>query len=98
MKIFNMARQHGKTTLLIILSHFTKARIITASMRSAKNVEELARRLNLSIPTPLDYATFLHGGLYGQKENNKILIDELDCVLKRIFHDSEILAATRTEE
>lgn len=93
MKIFDMARQHGKTTLLIVLSHFTNARIITATMRSARNVEELARRLNLSIPTPLDYKTFLHG-----KYRDKILIDELDCVLKQIFYNNEILAATRTED
>ncbi len=97
MKIFNMPRQHGKTTLLIVLSHFTNARIITATMQSAKNVEELAKRMNLSIPTPMDYATFLHGEGRGTKEN-KILIDELDWILKRIFYNSEILAATRTEE
>lgn len=96
MKIFNMPRQHGKTTLLIVLSHFTNARIITATIQSAKNVEELAKRMNLSIPTPLDYTTFVKYE-QGQKEN-KILIDELDWILKRIFYNSEILAATRTEE
>lgn len=94
MKIFNMPRQHGKTTLLIVLSHFTNARIITATMKSAKNVEELAKRMNLSIPTPLDYKTFLWKG----QKDNKILIDELDLILKQIFYSSEILAATRTEE
>lgn len=96
MKIFNMPRQHGKTTLLIVLSHFTNARIITATVQSARSVEELAKRMNLSIPTLLDYTTFISYG-QGRKED-KILIDELDWVLKRIFPNSEILAATRTEE
>ena len=97
MKIFSMPRQHGKTTLLIVLSHFTNARIITATMQSARNVEELAKKMNLSIPTPMSYEVFLHGEGRGTKEN-KILIDELDWILRRIFYNSEILAATRTEE
>lgn len=97
MKIFSMPRGHGKTTLLIVISHFTNARIITATMQSAKSVEELAKRMNLSIPTPMDCTTFLQGEERGYKEN-KILIDELDWVLKRIFPNNEILAVTRTEE
>ena len=97
MKIFNMPRQYGKTTSLIALSHFTNARIITATMQSARNVEELAKRMNLSIPTPMSYEVFLRGEGRGTKEN-KILIDDLDWVLRQIFYNSEILAAAITEE
>jgi len=94
MKIFSMKRGTGKTTLLIIISHFTNARIITATKTSAKYVQNLANKMNFSITKPMSWYEY-----YECKDikGEKILIDELDNILYNIF-GSLVLAATLTEE
>ena len=78
-----MARQTGKTTILIILSHFTKARIITPTICNADYVEQMADKMNLSIPKPMGCYDYISS--HQKNPNEKILIDELDFVLKQIF-------------
>jgi hypothetical protein len=87
-----MKRQTGKTTLLIIISHFTNARIITATTESARLIKSKAKQMNLSIPDPESCYTYKGCG-----KREKILIDELDVVLDNIFRNP-ILAVTITEE
>ena len=96
MKIFNMERGTGKTTLLIIMSHFTNARIITATESSAGFVENKAKEMKLSIPTPICWSYYVTS--YGRGRKEKILIDDADYVLKNIFFGHDILATTTSEE
>ena len=96
MKIFNMERQTGKTTLLIIISHFTNARIITATEQSAELIEIKAKEMKLSIPTPKCWSYYVTS--YGKGRKEKILIDDADNVLNNIFYGHDILATTISEE
>lgn len=95
MKIFNWKRGSGKTRTLITISYFTKARIITATHKSALYVQRMADVMCLKIPAPMDCITYL--SIKGRGFCSPILIDELDSVLQIIFNNSDILVATRTE-
>ena len=92
MKIFNMERGSGKTTLLIIISHFTNARIITTSNQTAKYTKVLAQKMNFSIPEPKSWLDYTHGS-FNRGRREKILIDDLDSILRMLF-GQEIMAIT----
>lgn len=81
MQIINVLRQRGKTTFLILISAFSKYRIITPNVESALIIEKQAKKLNLNIPKPLSFMTY--STAYGLNDK-KILIDEFFTVAKMI--------------
>ena len=96
MEIYSAPRGGGKTTLLIIISHYTKARIITATSKGAENVKALANKLGFSIPDPMcwsSYTDFARG-----RRDEKILLDDLEHILNNIFFNQDILTATMTDK
>lgn len=96
MKIIELFRGQGKTTSLIILSHFTNARIITTTEQAARNIIMQSKTMNLHILTPMNWNTYITTGHRGKKE--KILFDDLDGILNMMFSGQKILGATITKD
>lgn len=90
MKIYDMDRNTGKTSLLIQISATRGARIITATENQAKIIKNMADR---DIPEPMSYERYMHERRHIKEE---ILIDELDLLLQSFFPNIKIIAATRS--
>lgn len=97
MKIDRRDRAKGKTTDLIMRSANTGHTILCADNRRKTHIENVARDLNVTIPTPVtvldskrsDFHTYLHG--------NKILIDDLETVLIGLLGVPVDIATTSSE-
>jgi len=96
MKIIELFRGQGKTTSLIILSHFTNARIITTTEIAANNILKQSQKMNLSIIQPMSWSSYMSIGCKGRKE--EILFDDLDGILNMMFCGQKILGATITKK
>ena len=93
MKIYDMDRDTGKTSLLIQISATRGARIITATEAHAKYIKHMALNMNRDIPEPMSYNKYSH---LRQITDEEILIDELDFLLQSFFPHNKLIAATRS--
>ena len=94
MKIYDMNRGTGKTSLLIQISATRGARIITATENQAKVVKEMAKHMGRNIPEPMSYFSYKE---YKGLIKEEILIDELDCLIQyHLFPNTKLIAATRS--
>ena len=94
-----MKRCTGKTTELIKISHKTGYRIITSSFSRAKNIEFAAKRMKLDIPDPVSFAIYMlpnRKECIRRKEDQRVLIDDLDSVITAMFHSSGIIPVAAT--
>ena len=94
MKILKMNRGEGKTTDLIKVSSYADIPIICRSRKMAEIIEERAKIMGLAIPKPMTLDMYKERG---RKNNEKVLIDDIDLVL-RMYLNSEIVCATTSCE
>ena len=81
MNIAFKTRGKGETSLLIEQSAKTGQRIITSTVRSAKYVQNLAKKQGKEIPCPIDIKHYIENDK--NKYNDKgVLLDEGDICLK----------------
>lgn len=77
MRIINLCRGTGKTTMLIHTSYITGIRIVTETYDKALLIKEQAEQMGLDIPQPICMNEFRN------KRNNEytILFDEVESIL-----------------
>lgn len=95
MIIFANSRVSGKTTEAIKLASSTHSILIVPTEDVAKMVERMAREMNY--PVNVASARRYFKSCYGHKTfrgNDRIVIDELDWVLREIFGCEVIMATT----
>lgn len=96
MEIIQMGRGRGKTIYLIKKSAELKYPIICCSEAQRKMIKDTAKEMRLDIPDPISFSSInSKEKLRGLSNFDKLLIDDLEYVLKRLF-DKEIYAATVT--
>lgn len=93
MEILSMERGSGKTTKLIKISNKTKAPIICRTRKMAKLIKERAKEMGLEIPNPMTIDMYKNE----KYRYEKVLIDDIDLVLK-MYLNSEIVCATTSCE
>lgn len=91
MNIYVQERKTGKTTRCIKISRSTGYPILCSDNNVKKIVKETAKRLNISIPEPLDVSEILKVGM----EPEYVIVDELESVLNKCL-PFKIVAATHT--
>ena len=94
MRIINKGRGQGKTLQLLYASELTGYRIICGSFGEAKNLKKWAEELNLDIPEPMAYVSYVD--LKGIREE-KILIDNVEEILDKAlsaYFKKDICAVT----
>lgn len=96
MKIIQMNRGKGKTIYLIKKSAEFKYPIICCSETQRRMIKNIAKEMGLDIPEPISFSSInSKEKLRGLSCFDKLLIDDLEYVLKRLF-DKDIYAATIT--
>lgn len=96
MEVIQMNRGQGKTIYLIKKSAELKYPIICCSEAQRKIIKSTAKEMKLDIPDPIPINSInFKEKLRGLNYFDKLLIDDLKYVLKRIF-DKDIYAATVT--
>lgn len=96
MKIVQMNRGRGKTVYLIKKSAEFKYPIICCSETQRRIIKNTAKEMGLDIPDPIPFNSInFKEKLRGLNYFDKLLIDDLEYVLKRLF-DKDIYAATVT--
>lgn len=100
MNIIIGKRGSGKTTELIKKSAEEKIYILTATKCRAREILEVAKRLNLIIPYPITVAEYINDDTYRGPvdERGEILIDDADGVLQYIFNGVYIDGITLTDQ
>lgn len=96
MEIIQMGRGRGKTIYLIKKSAEFKYPIICCSETQRRIIKNTAKEMRLDIPDPISFSSInSKEKLRGLSNFDKLLIDDLEHVLKRIF-DKDIYVATVT--
>jgi len=91
-------RGEGKTTELIKMSHDTNTYILVANANRVREIADMAREMELSIPFPVTVDEYFSShGFQGSFIRN-ILIDDAEDVLKTVFNRLIIDAITLTTE
>lgn len=88
-------RQSGKTTLLIDRAAKSGAQIIVADSRRAFFIEMLAKQYGKEIAKPISATEFIRMK-DGKHFQGKVLIDDADAVLERLFLPAQIEAISIT--
>ena len=100
MKIINLERGKGKTTLLIKLSATHNTPIICSSHASKSYILNKAKEMGLTIPEPIDVRKcdmpYLLRGL-NINSNCGVLVDDLECVLQYLLGEQVMFATTSCE-
>ena len=89
-------RQSGKTTLLIDRAAKSGAQIIAADSRRAAFIEMFAKQYGTEIAKPISVTEFIRMQ-DGKQLQGKILIDDADAVLERVFLPAQIEAISITD-
>lgn len=89
MKLIGGKKGCGKTTELIKLSHETGISIVCADVNRARLIQDMARKMGLSIPYPVAVNRDLD---YYPKE---VLVDDIEDVISRLLNSSVSIATTR---
>lgn len=100
MKIINLERGQGKTTMLIKLSVTHNTPIICSSSASKSYILNKAREMRLTIPEPInvrkcDMPYVLRG--LNINSNCGVLVDDLECVLQYFLGEQVMFATTSCE-
>ena len=93
MEVCNLPRGRGKTTYLIYRSHVTQIPILCMNQSHVKNVKDMAKRLELTIPEPISVSDYLENHTNTPK---RLLVDEALYVLRQILN-AEIDTVSLTE-
>ena len=96
MKIVNMRRGQGKTTRLILYSSVNKVPIVCWSRQHCKIIKEMAEEMKLKIPEPI-IAENQDIQPYGSIRYDKVIVDDLEFVLKKLIGSDVELATTSCE-
>ena len=84
MRIFNLGRGKGKTIRMLYASEFNNTPIVCDNDTRKRYLIETAKCMNLNIPEPISISDIICGRTKGKKFN-KILVDEIDNVLREIL-------------
>ena len=100
MKIINLERGKGKTTMLIKLSATHNTPIICSSSASKSYILNKAREMGLTIPEPINVrgenmAHKLRG--LNINPNYGVLVDDLECILQYFLGEQVSVATTSCE-
>lgn len=76
MKIFNQARQSGKTTKLIEMAHADKLIVVCPSYQIAMYVKQMAEDMEKPVEV-MTWDMWVNKKYYGRKDFNGFVIDEL---------------------
>ena len=100
MKIINLERGQGKTTILIKLSATHNTPIICSSHASKSYILNKAKEMGLTIPEPInvrkcDMPYVLRG--LNINSNCGVLVDDLECVLQYFLGEQVTVATTSCE-
>ena len=100
MKIINLERGQGKTTILIKLSATHNTPIICSSTASKSYILNKAREMGLTIPEPInvrgeDIAHKLRG--LNINSNYGVLVDDLEGILQYFLGEQVMFATTSCE-
>ena len=100
MKIINLERGKGKTTLLIELSATHNIPIICSSNASKSYILNKAREMGLTIPEPINVRNcdmpYVLRGL-NINSNYGVLVDDLECILQYFLGEQVSVATTSCE-
>ena len=100
MKIINLERGQGKTTMLIKLSATHNTPIICSSFASKSYILNKAREMGLTIPEPINVRNcdmpYILRGL-NINSNCGVLVDDLECVLQYFLGEQVSVATTSCE-
>ena len=100
MKIINLERGKGKTTLLIKLSATHNTPIICSSHASKSYILNKAKEMGLTIPEPINVrGEGMAHKLRGLNVNSNcgVLVDDLECVLQYFLGEQVSVATTSCE-
>ena len=100
MKIINLERGKGKTTMLIQLSATYNTPIICSSHASKLYILNKAKEMELTIPEPIDVRKcdipYVLRGL-NINSNCGVLVDDLECILQYFLGEQVMFATTSCE-
>ena len=88
MQTLIIPRGKGKTLELIKRSAITKEYIVCINSMEVKNIENIAKELDLNIPKPITFSDFRDKKYYG-KEIKGFLIDNADLFLQSLTNICE---------
>lgn len=100
MKIINLERGKGKTTMLIKLSATHNTPIICSSFASKSYILNKAKEMGLTIPEPINVRNcdmpYVLRGL-NINSNCGVLVDDLECILQYFLGEQVMFATTSCE-
>lgn len=95
MDVCNLPRGRGKTTYLVYRSHVTQIPILCMNTSHEREIKEMARRLELTIPDPITVNDYMQH--YREKKKpTDLLVDEVLLILAQIL-GTRIDTVTLTE-
>lgn len=96
MNVIYEKRCSGKTLKLVCLSYAKKMPIICFNDIHRKHIVDIAHNLGLDIPKPIVYSSStINSDVRGL---NGVLIDDVECILGRIFEACKIDTITISKE
>lgn len=84
-QIYAGERQSGKTTMLIEKSAETGAIIVAPTLKMARYIQDIAKKMGKEIPNPISALYFIHIiSNENIRKHKKFLIDEVQMVLDQM--------------
>ena len=96
MEVCNLPRGRGKTTYLVYRSYVTHTPILCMNQTHVKTIEDMASRLELSIPEPIAVSDYMRNYVNTNKKPNRVLVDEALFVLGQVL-ETNVDTVTFTE-
>ena len=96
MEVCNLPRGRGKTTYLVYRSYVTHTPILCMNQTHVKTIEDMASRLELSIPEPIAVSDYMRNYISTKKKPNRVLVDEALFVLGQVL-ETNVDTVTFTE-
>ena len=96
MEVCNLPRGRGKTTYLVYRSYVTHTPILCMNQTHVKTIEDMASRLELSIPEPIAVSDYMRNYIGTKKKPNRVLVDEALFVLGQVL-ETNVDTVTFTE-
>lgn len=98
MDVCNLPRGGGKTTYLVYRSHVTRIPILCMNKNHVQVVQDMAKRLNLTIPEPISVSEYMgdYVSTKAKTKPNRLLVDEALYILAQIL-GTEVDTVSLTE-